>query len=79
MSEKYVKEYFALSHLLVIQRLVLRFNKSTCFSKIIRNTEDKLQYAYSDDTFLTLSNLNAKLKQFYKHQCLGFSAMGHKF
>lgn len=54
MSEKYVKEYFALSHLLVIQRLVLRFNKSTCFSKIIRNTEDRLQYAYSDDTFFDI-------------------------
>ena len=31
------------------------------------------------DFFLTLSDLNAKLKKFYKHQYLGSSAMGLKF
>ena len=67
-SEKYVKGYFALSHLLVSHFLH--------FSKIIRKTEYRLQYASSDETFLTLSNLNTKVKKFYKHQYLGSCVLG---
>ena len=72
MNEKYVKGYFALSHLLVSQRLVLSFNKSSCFSKMIRNTEDRLQYASSDEIFFWHSvTWMPNLKNFISTSILG--------
>ena len=52
MNEKCVKEYLALSHFLLSSFVlfnVLKFNKSTCFSKIIRKTEYILQHVSGQD------------------------------
>ena len=54
-------------HIYMFQRFTLKFNKSTCFSKIIRKTECILQYASSEEIYLTFFNLNTKVEKTYNH------------
>ena len=65
-----------LYHIYLFQRFILKFNKSTCFPKIIRKTERILQYASSEEIYLTFSNLNTKVEKIYDHIRSGFWFLG---